>query len=69
MPLCLSCGYDTYSAAVKATFLELYCAVNEGIECVVLTHSYVSAGVVTCAALTYDDVACNALLATENFNT
>jgi len=70
MPLCLSGdGNDTYSTAVETTLPELYSSINECIESVVLAHSHISAGIVTCAALTNDDVACDALLATENLNT
>lgn len=66
--LCL-CGYHTHSAAVEATFLELYGAVHQCIERVVLALCHVQAGIVTCATLAYDDVTCHALLATENLNT
>ena len=69
MPLCLSGdGNDTYSTAVEATFPELYGSINESIESVVLAHSNVSAGIVTCAALANDDVACYALLTSENLD-
>ena len=69
VPLCLSSdGHHTYSTTVETTFLELYGSVHESIEGVVLTHSNVSARIVTCAALTNDDVACNALLSAKNLD-
>ena len=68
-PLCLSSRNNTYSTAVETTLLELYGSVHESIERVVLAHANVCARIVTCAALTNDDVACHALLATENLNT
>jgi len=69
MPLCLSSdGNHTDSTAVETTFPELYDSINESIERVVLAHSNVSAGIVTCAALANDNVACHALLTTKNLD-
>ena len=68
-PLCLSRRNNTNSTAVETTFLELYGSINQSIKRVVFAHTNVSSGIVTCAALTNDDVACHALLATENLNT
>ena len=68
-PLCLSRRNNTYSTAVETTLPELYRSVNESIKRVVFAHTNVSSGIVTCAALTDDDIACDALLATENLNT
>ena len=69
MPLCFSSdGYYTYSTTVEATFLELYSTVNESIQGVVLTHSNVSAGVVTSTALANDNVACDTLFTAENLD-
>ena len=66
--LCL-CGHHTHGAAVEATFLELYGAVYQCIERVVLALCHVQAGIVTCATLAYDDVACDAFLTAPDFNT
>lgn len=55
-------------AAVFA-FCEEDCAVHKGIERVVFADAYVEAGVVGCAALTFDDVAGLGELTTKNFNT
>ena len=69
MPLCLSgYGNNTYSTAVEATLPELYGSIYESIERVVLTHSNVCAGIVASAALANDDVACHALLTSENLD-
>ena len=69
MPLCLSSDRNyTDSTTVEATFPELYGSVNESIESVVLAHSNVSAGIVTCATLTNDNVASNALFTTKNLD-
>ena len=69
MPLCLSGdGNHTDSTAVETTFPELYGSIYESIEGVVLTHSNISAWIVTCTALANDDVACYALLTSENLD-
>ena len=54
--------------AILASAFELHCAVAEGVEGVVFTHTYVLAGVVDGAALANDDVAGDALLTTKYFN-
>lgn len=48
--------------------LELNSTINESIECVVATHTYVLAGAVNCTALTADDVTSLCELTTKNFN-
>jgi len=40
---------------------EYYYSIDECEECVVLAHAYVKSGVVYCATLALDDVACLAL--------
>lgn len=50
-------------------FIESDIAILEREEGVVATHANVLAGVVTCAALAHDDVACNNGLAAEFFHT
>ena len=68
-PLCLSSyGYHTHSTTVETTFPELYGTIHESIESVVLAHSNVCAGIVTCTALANDDVACYALFTSENLD-
>ena len=49
--------------------MELHGSVDECIECVILTDSYVVAWVVLGATLTNDDVASHALLTAENLDT
>ena len=66
--LCLCFGNYRNIGAVFATFFELYCAVNQGEQGVVLAHTHVFAGVVYCAALANDDVAGYAFLTAENLN-
>ena len=69
MPLCLSSnGNHTDSTAVETTFPELYGTIYECIEGVVLTHSNISAGIVTSTALANDDVACNTLFSAEDLD-
>lgn len=48
--------------------LELYSTVNQRIECVVTTHTYVLTGTVNCTALTADDVTGLCKLTSKNFN-
>lgn len=64
-----SLGKHGNDAAVQASALEVDNTVGQGEERVVLTHAYVFARVVYCAALTNDDVASNANLTTPNLNT
>lgn len=66
--LSLCFRYYRHSALVLATLAEVNDAVNQCIECVILTNTYVQARVVLCTALANDDVACDALLATPDFN-
>lgn len=40
---------------------EHHDSVDEGEECVILTHAYVETGMVHCSTLTFDDVACLAV--------
>lgn len=47
---------------------EHYYAVNKGEECVVFAHTHVKTGVVRCATLTFNDVACFAVGTTKNFD-
>lgn len=68
-PLRLSLGLYANGRTVQTTFLEDYNTVLQGVQCVVLTHCHVLAGVVLGAALANDDVAGNALLTTKNLNT
>ena len=66
--LCLALhdGNHAYGAAIEATFLELYRAISQCVEGVVLAHCYVLPWIVTCTTLAYYDVACYALLSTKN---
>lgn len=66
--LCLD-GSDVDELASFLTDGKEYIAVDEGVERVILAHAYVEAGMVDCAALTLDDVACLGKLTTKNLNT
>ena len=66
--LCFAYGLHIDEFATIATFGETHDAVDEGLDCVVFTQTYVEAGVVDCAALTFDDVAGFGELATEDFH-
>lgn len=48
--------------------MEFNHTVNKSEERVILTHAYVLARIVNSTALTHDDVACHAGLATPNLN-
>ena len=61
-------GHNVDELASALTFCEGYSAVDEGIESVVFAHAYILSGVVNCAALTFDDVACFSILTTEYFD-
>ena len=55
-------------AAVAVAAVEVYRAINECIERVILAHAYIFAGIVHRTALTHDNVACDAGLSTPNLN-
>lgn len=61
-------GNHRNNALVVASLAEIHRAIDEREERVVLADSHVVAWVVLRAALANDDVACNALLATENLD-
>ena len=67
--LCL--GHRSYvdELAAVATFGELNCAVDKGIEGMVFTDTYVQTGVVNCTALAFQDIAGFGILTAENLNT
>ena len=65
--LCLY-GSDVDELASVLAFGEENGAVHESVEGVVLADAYVEAGVVDCAALTLEDVACLGELTTKNLN-
>lgn len=65
--LCLG-GLDVDEFATVATFGKFYGAANECIKGVVLTDTYIEAGVMHGAALTLDDVAGFGELTAENFH-
>ena len=58
-------GVNVDELASAFAFGEDNSAVDEGVERVVLAHANVLAGVVDCATLTFDYVACFGKLATE----
>ena len=60
---------DVDILASLLTGSEHHYPVDEGEECVVLTHAYVEARVMLSATLALDDVAGLALAATEYFHT
>ena len=68
--LCFS-NYDRSHVdklAAAFTFGESYSAINEGVKSVIFAHANVQTGMVNCATLTFDDVACFCKLATEYFD-
>ena len=66
---CVCLGQNAHGGAVQATLLEGHDAVGQGIQRVIAAHTHVSAGIVTGAALTHDDVAGYTLLTTEDLDT
>ena len=56
-------------AFVALALVELNSSVDECVKRIVLTDSYVVAGIVLCATLANDDVTSNALLTAENLDT
>lgn len=67
--LCLSFGQYRNGGTVQTTSLEGHDTVGQGIQGIVLTHTYVLAGIVTCTTLANDYVTGDALLSTKNLNT
>ena len=67
--LCLGFGSYVDKRAALFAFGEDNCTVNESVESVVFAHTHVQARVVNSTTLTFEDVACLSLLATENFHT
>lgn len=68
--LCLSSNWlDRYGTAVFATTLEHNYAVNESVQCVILTDTYILAWVVLSTTLTNDNVASLHCLSTEVLQT
>ena len=61
-------GRNVDETATVATLGEEDCAVDQCVDCVVLAHAYVEAGVVDSAALALDDIAGLGELAAEDFN-
>ena len=64
---CLNWCHVDVSTTVLACS-EHYSAVDECIQCVVLTDTYILAWVVNCTTLTLDDVASLGELSAEDFN-
>ena len=54
--LCLSFRYYGHNTLVSLTLVEVYHTVYESIKCVVLTDTYVVAGIVLSAALANNNV-------------
>ena len=67
--LCLCHGLHVDVTAAFFTAGEHNCAVNESVDGVILAHAYVETGVMHCAALTFDNVACLGELTAKNLNT
>lgn len=61
------CGYYI-NICVACFLLEFDCSVDESIEGMVFTDTYVIARAVNCSALTADNAACLSGLTTKNFN-
>ena len=66
--LCLGDGGHVDEATTVASFSEEHGAIYEGVEGVVLAHTHVQTGVMNCATLTLDDVACFGVLTAENLH-
>ena len=62
-------GDDGDVRFVVVSFPELHDAVDEGEEGMVIAHTHVEAGMMACATLTDDDVACFGVLSAEKFHT
>ncbi len=65
----LGLSLNANGRTVKTTSLEHYDTILQRVQGVILTHAYVLTGIVLGATLTNDNVACDALLSTENLNT
>ena len=61
-------GNNVHRALVVTTFVEFHCTVNESIERIVFTDGNILTGIVLCATLANDDVACQTLLTTPDFH-
>lgn len=62
-------GLHVDELAAFLAFGENNNTVDQSEDGVILAHTYVKAGVMNCATLTLDDVACLAVLTTENLYT
>lgn len=64
-------NFDRNNASVLTasviTLLEVYYTVYQCVKRMVFAHAYILAWVVNSTALTNNNVACNTVLATENF--
>lgn len=57
-----------HHALVASALVEIHHAIYQCVEGVVLAYAYIGSGVVLCAALANDDVACDHFLATPNLH-
>ena len=64
-------GYriNSDNAALAAVVAEIYDTVSQCVQSVVTAHTHVLSGVVYCASLANQDVACDAVLTAKNLNT
>ena len=62
-------GIDVDETTTVLAFGKYNHAVNEGIDCVILTHAYIQTGMMHSTALTLDDIARFSALTAKNLNT
>lgn len=62
-------GIDVDETTTVFAFGKYNHAVNEGIDCVILTHAYIQTGMMHSTALTLDDIARFSALTAKNLNT
>ena len=62
-------GIDVDETTTVLAFGKYNHAVNEGIDCVILTHAYIQTGMMNSTALTLDDIARFSALTAKNLNT
>ncbi len=67
--LCFGYRINSDNAALAAVVSEVYDTVSQCVQSVVTAHTHVLSGVVYCASLTNQNVACYAALTAKNLNT
>ena len=64
----LSVGFYRYIRSVISSFFKIHYTIAEGKQGVVLTHTYIIAGMMFCTPLSHDNITCNGLLASKYLN-